>query len=177
MNRYVLPLLGFILLLGFLAMGLKLDPREIPSPLIDKAAPDFIVPTLLTTDKNISNADLHGKVWLLNVWASWCVACRAEHPLINALSKQKLLPIVGLNYKDQRPDAKQWLGVYGNPYTIIAYDIKGDVGIDYGVYGVPESFLIDKKGHIRFKQIGPFNQQSIDDELLPLIKSLQAESS
>lgn len=176
MNRYLFPLFGFIVLVGFLAAGLRLDPKEIPSPLIDKPAPDFEVPTLFDPTLSISAQNLRGEVWLMNVWASWCVACRAEHPLINALSQKKLLKIIGLNYKDERVDAKKWLGVYGNPYTLIAYDIKGDVGIDYGVYGVPESFLIDKKGHIRFKQIGPFTQQAIDEELLPMIQKLLTES-
>ncbi len=176
MNRFLLPLIGFMVLAGFLAVGLNLDPKKIPSPLIDKPAPAFAVPTLFETAGSISKDSLHGKVWLLNVWASWCLACRTEHPLINDLSEQDLLTIVGLNYKDERNDAKQWLNEFGNPYQIIAYDFEGNVGIDYGVYGVPESFLIDKKGHIRFKQIGPFTQQVIDEQLLPLIKTLQAES-
>lgn len=176
MNRYLLPLIGFLVLAGFLAAGLKLDPREIPSPLIDKVAPAFSVPTLFAPEQTIGTETLKGKVWLLNVWASWCAACRDEHPLINELSKQKLLTIVGLNYKDERNDAKQWLKVFGDPYDSIAYDFEGDVGIDYGVYGVPESFLIDKQGNIRFKQIGPFTAKSIQEQLIPMVKTLQAES-
>jgi len=176
MNRYLLPLFGFIVLAGFLGVGLKLDPREIPSPLINKPAPDFSVPTLFYAEKMITNQQFKGQVWLLNVFASWCVACRQEHPLLNDLSKQNQLTLVGLNYKDQREDALQWLNELGNPYSTIAYDLKGDVGIDYGVYGVPESFLIDKKGLIRFKQIGPFSAESIKNQLLPLVKILQAES-
>lgn len=176
MNRYLLPLFGFLILAGFLAAGLKLDPREIPSPLVDKAAPTFSVATLFSESDTIGTENLQGKVWLFNVWASWCAACRDEHPLINALSEQNLLTIVGLNYKDERIDAKKWLSTFGNPYNIIAHDLEGNVGIDYGVYGVPESFLIDKKGHIRYKQIGPFTQQIIDEQLLPLIETLQRES-
>lgn len=176
MNRYILPLLAFIVLAGFLAVGLKLDPREIPSPLINKPAPEFSVPTLFDETQSIGTQALKGQVWLLNVWASWCVACRQEHPLINDLAAQNLLTIVGLNYKDERNDAKQWLGELGNPYTVIAYDLKGNVGIDFGVYGVPESFLVDKKGQIRFKQIGPFTPDDINNKLLPLLKILQAES-
>lgn len=176
MNRYLLPLIGFIVLAAFLAIGLRLDPREVPSPLIDKPAPEFSVPTLFDPEQTIGTDKLHGQVWLLNVWASWCAACRDEHPLINELSSEKLLTIVGLNYKDERPDAKQWLKVFGDPYDSIAYDYEGDVGIDYGVYGVPESFLIDKKGHIRYKQIGPFTPESIEKNLIPMIKTLQAES-
>ena len=176
MNRYLLPLAGFIVLAGFLAAGLKLDPKEIPSPLINKPVPVFSVPTLFDSDQSIGTEQLKGQVWLLNVWASWCVACRQEHPLLNELAGQDVLPIVGLNYKDQRDDAINWLGELGNPYTIIAHDLKGNVGIDFGVYGVPESFLIDKKGQIRYKQIGPFTQESIQQTLLPLINTLQEET-
>lgn len=176
MNRFLLPLFGFLILVGFLAAGLKLDPKIIPSPLIDKPAPVFTVPTLFEAANTIGTDNLQGQVWLFNVWASWCAACRVEHPLINALSKQKLLTIVGLNYKDERADAKNWLSTFGNPYNIIAYDLEGNVGIDYGVYGVPESFLVDKKGRIRYKQIGPFTQQDIDEQLIPLIKTLNSES-
>jgi cytochrome c biogenesis protein CcmG/thiol:disulfide interchange protein DsbE len=176
MNRYLLPLAGFIILAGFLAAGLRLDPKEIPSPLINKSAPAFSVPTLFDAEQPIGTEQLRGQVWLLNVWASWCVACRQEHPLLNELAGQNVLPIVGLNYKDQRNDAINWLGELGNPYTIIAHDLKGDVGIDFGVYGVPESFLIDRKGQIRYKQIGPFSEENIQQTLLPLVKTLQEET-
>ena len=175
MNRYLLPLLGFVILAGFLGAGLKLDPKLIPSPLINKSAPEFSVPTLFDAAQFIGTEQFKGQVWLLNVWASWCVACRQEHPLLNELAKQNLLVIVGLNYKDKRVDAINWLAELGNPYTIIAHDLKGDVGIDFGVYGVPESFLIDKKGQIRYKQIGPFTPESIENQLLPLVKNLQSE--
>jgi cytochrome c biogenesis protein CcmG/thiol:disulfide interchange protein DsbE len=144
--------------------------------LINKSAPAFSVPTLFDAEQSIGTEQLRGQVWLLNVWASWCVACRQEHPLLNELAGQNVLPIVGLNYKDQRNDAINWLGELGNPYTIIAHDLKGDVGIDFGVYGVPESFLIDKKGQIRYKQIGPFTEESIQQTLLPLVKTLQEET-
>lgn len=176
MNRYLLPLAGFIILVGFLAAGLKLDPKEIPSPLIDKPAPAFSVPTLFDIGQSIGTEQLKGQAWLFNVWASWCVACRQEHPLLNQLAGQNLLPIVGLNYKDERNDAIEWLGELSNPYTIIAHDLNGDVGIDYGVYGVPESFLIDKNGQIRYKKIGPFSADDIQHTLLPLIKTLNEES-
>lgn len=176
MNRYLLPLIGFLILSVFLAIGLKLDPREVPSPLIDKPAPEFLVPTLFEPGQTIGTEKLRGQVWMLNVWASWCAACRDEHPLINALSSRDLLTIVGLNYKDEREDAKQWLEVFGDPYDTIAFDYEGDVGIDYGVYGVPESFLIDKQGQIRFKQIGPFTAEIIENTLIPMIEQLQAES-
>lgn len=174
MNRYLWPLIGFAVLIAFLGAGLKLDPKRIPSPFIDKPAPAFSVPTLHQESNTISTADMRDKVWLLNVWASWCAACRVEHPLINALSQQGLLEIVGLNYKDERPAAKAWLRQFGDPYDEIAWDIKGDVGIDYGVYGVPESFLIDQQGIIRHKQIGPFDQETIQNTLIPMIKQLNA---
>jgi len=176
MNRYFIPLGAFLLMAVFLGIGLKLDPKEIPSPLINKAAPQFTATTLLDETRTIGTKDLAGQVWLFNVWASWCVACRQEHPLLNQLAEQKLLTLVGLNYKDERNNAKQWLNELGNPYDIIAHDLKGDIGIDFGVYGVPESFLIDKKGQIRYKQIGPFDKQSIKDKLIPMVKLLQDET-
>ncbi len=176
MNRYVIPLVGFIVLAIFLGAGLKLDPKKIPSPLVDKPAPTFSVPNLHNTASAVSTDALLGEVWLLNVFASWCVACRQEHPLINELSKQNLITLVGLNYKDQRQDALNWLNQFGDPYQQIAFDLAGDVGIDYGVYGVPESFLVDKQGQIRFKQIGPFSAEDIQTQLLPIIAKLNAES-
>lgn len=176
MSRYLIPLGLFAVLVAFLGVGLKLDPRRVPSPFIDKPAPAFSVPTLHNESTTISSEDMKGKVWLLNVWASWCAACRDEHPLINKLGKQDIIEIVGLNYKDERPAAKVWLKQFGDPYDHIAWDFKGDVGIDYGVYGVPESFLIDQNGVIRHKQIGPFTADDIDNTLLPLIKQLQSGS-
>ncbi len=174
MNRFIWPLVGFFVLVGFLGVGLKLDPRRIPSPFIDKPAPAFSVQQLHDETKMIGTADLKGEVWLFNTWASWCAACRQEHPLINELSKQGIVKIVGLNYKDERADAKQWLNTFGDPYDVIAWDYVGDVGIDYGVYGVPESFLVDKQGVIRYKQIGPFDPDAIQNRLIPMIKELNA---
>ncbi len=162
-------------MLGFLGMGLKLDPKEVPSPFIGKPTPAFVLPSLHNTEQTIDNEQLLGKVWLLNVWASWCVACRQEHPLITGLRQREALTLVGLNYKDERNDALQWLKQFDDPYHHIAFDLNGDVGIDYGVYGVPESFLIDKQGRIRFKQIGPFTADIINQQLLPLVAQLQAE--
>ncbi len=173
MNRYLLPLLGFLVILAFLAVGLKLDPREVPSPLIDKASPTFEAPSLDPALNNIKRDDFLGKVWLLNVWASWCVGCLKEHPLLNELSKQQIVTMVGLNYKNERRDAQAWLKRYGNPYDHIAYDLDGEIGIDYGVYGVPETFLIDKKGIILYKSIGPIDRQKLQEIILPTIHSLQ----
>jgi len=172
MKRYLLPLLVFLVLVGFLAVGLTLKPREVPSPLIDKPAPAFSLPLLEAPDKSLSAQDLRGQVWLLNVWASWCVACRQEHPLLVEMAKSGTVPIYGLNYKDKRPDALQWLAKFGNPYKQSISDTAGLVGIDYGVYGVPETFVIDKAGVIRHKLIGPITPESLRDEILPLVKKL-----
>ncbi len=176
--RPFIPLIIFVVMAIFLGIGLTLDPREVPSPLINKPSPAFSLPQLHTPDKTLSRADFNGKVVLFNVWASWCAACRQEHGFLLELSRQNIVPIYGLNYKDQREDAKQWLIQYGgNPYVASAHDLDGRVGIDWGVYGVPETFVIDKKGTIRYKQIGPVNYQNWTQTILPLIKQLQAEAS
>ena len=172
MSRFLLPLSIFIVLAGFLFVGLGLNPREVPSPLIDKPAPAFQVAQLNTPDQTISPQDMRGKVWLLNVWASWCVSCREEHPLLVELSKRNIVPIVGLNYKDSRVEGMKWLADWGNPYLVSAFDADGKVGIDYGVYGVPETFLIDKAGVIRAKHIGPLTADALEKKLLPKIREL-----
>ena len=160
MMRYLLPLIGFMILAAFLLVGLTLNPRQVPSPLIDKPAPAFQLNQLHAPDKVMASGDNLGKVWLLNVWASWCVACRDEHPLLVQLANSGVVPIYGLNYKDERTTAIQWLKRYGDPYTISIVDPDGKVGIDYGEYGVPETYVIDKKGIIRNKQIGPVTVDS-----------------
>lgn len=175
MMRFILPLVVFLVLAAFLFKGLHLDPHEVPSPLIDKPAPAFTVPQLLDPKKTFSPQEMKGKVWLLNVWASWCVSCREEHPVLVALSEQKIVPIYGLDYKDKREDAAAVLRNGGDPYTVIAFDADGRVGIDYGVYGVPETYVIDKQGIIRYKQIGPINSQSLRETLLPLVAKLEKE--
>jgi len=175
MKRFLLPLGVFALLLLFLGVGLKLNPHEIPSPLIGKSAPPFTLAQLNEPGKTISPRDLMGQVWLLNVWASWCVSCREEHPVLLDFSKQNVLPILGLNYKDTREDGLNWLRQFGNPYQLSAFDFDGKVGIDFGVYGVPETFLIDKKGVIRLKHIGPLTSAVISDKLLPAIQRLNRE--
>lgn len=176
MNRFLLPLGVFIVLVGFLFVGLKLNPREVPSPLINKPAPAFTLTQLHEPDKTISQAGLLGKVWLLNIWASWCVSCRQEHPVLVELAKSKAVPIYGLNYKDQREDGKNWLRQFGDPYVLSAFDADGRVGIDYGVYGVPETFVIDKAGVIRHKHIGPLTTEAVRDRILPLVKELNGQS-
>ncbi|MET3106260.1 cytochrome c biogenesis protein CcmG/thiol:disulfide interchange protein DsbE [Oxalobacteraceae bacterium GrIS 2.11] len=172
MNRFLIPLAVFISLLIFLGVGLHLNPREVPSPLINKPAPDFRISQLHAPDKTISPQDLKGQVWLLNVWASWCEACRQEHATLVDLSKKNLVTIIGLDYKDTRPNGINTLRELGNPYQLSGFDADGRVGIDFGVYGVPETFVIDKHGVIRYKQIGIVTPEVLAEKILPLIKEL-----
>lgn len=174
MARYLVPLGIFLVLVIFLGVGLGLNPRQVPSPLIDRPAPAFDLPQLHATDKRISPEVLRGQVWLLNVWASWCVSCRQEHPVLVDLAKSGVVPIYGLNYKDQREEALRWLQQWGDPYKLSIMDPKGVTGIDYGVYGVPETYVIDKAGVIRYKQIGPLTPEILRDTILPLVKKLNA---
>ncbi|MGH8119385.1 MAG: DsbE family thiol:disulfide interchange protein [Gammaproteobacteria bacterium] len=172
MNRYLLPLAVFLVLVVLFRIGLEHDPRLVPSPLIDKPAPLYILPDLRDASANINSADLRGQVFLLNVWASWCVACRIEHPVLMALAQKGKVRIYGLNYKDTRDEAIQWLERYGDPYIHSAFDQRGRVGIDYGVYGVPETFVVDRDGIIRYKHIGPVTPQAVDEIILPLLHQL-----
>jgi cytochrome c biogenesis protein CcmG, thiol:disulfide interchange protein DsbE len=173
MKKFLLPLALFVILVFFLAAGLKLNPREVPSPLVGRTAPPFELPVLAQPDKRFAPADMRGKVWLLNVWASWCETCRDEHPLLVDLSRRNLMPILGLNYKDKPDEAQRWLKQFGNPYQLSAMDAEGRIGIDYGVYGVPETYLIDADGVIRFKQIGALTPAIVEQKLLPLAASLR----
>ena len=192
MNRFVWPLIGFIVLVVLLAVGLRLNPREVPSPLVGKPAPDFALPRLAAMDQTFSPKDMKGKVWLLNVWASWCVSCRQEHPILVEIAKNKAITLVGLNYKEVRGDgafdmdkipldaeralaverADTWLKRHGDPYALSVLDLDGRVGIDYGVYGVPETYVIDKAGVIRFKHIGPVTPDVFSGKILPLVAEL-----
>jgi cytochrome c biogenesis protein CcmG/thiol:disulfide interchange protein DsbE len=196
MNKFLWPLVGFVVLVVFLAIGLRLNPRDVPSPLVGKPAPTFNLPTVAAPDKNFGPADLRGKVWLLNVWASWCVSCRQEHPVLVEFSKRSSIPLVGLNYKEIRGDAnfdmnkiaapeeKQmalqrahlWLNKHGDPYRLSVLDLDGRVGIDYGVYGVPETYVIDKAGIIRLKYTGPISPDVVDKQILPLVAELEKAS-
>lgn len=173
MTRFLLPLGIFAVLVGFLYVGLGLNPREVPSPLVGRPAPQIQLPRLHEPGRNFSNAEFKGKVWLLNVWASWCVSCLEEHPLLVELARSGTVPIVGLNYKDRREDALVWLKRHGDPYLLSVMDAEGRTGIDYGVYGVPETFVIDKDGVIRFKQIGPLTPERWQTKILPLVRELQ----
>ena len=191
--KFLVPLLLFFGLAGFLAFSLTLNPREVPSPLIDKPAPKFSLARLDAPETQFSLEEMRGEVWLLNVWASWCVACRQEHPLLVRMAQDKVVPVVGLNYKEVRGDgainarglsleaetsmaverAQRWLGDHGNPYMVSVMDIDGRVGIDFGVYGVPETFLIDREGRIRYKHIGPITPDSLQNVLMPKIEELR----
>lgn len=172
MRRFLIPLILFLVLVGFLARGLVLDPHEVPSPLVGKPAPAFELSQLANPQLKFAPAEMRGKVWLLNVWASWCVSCREEHPVLVQLAKSGLVPLYGLNYKDSREDGLRWLSQFGNPYSLSAFDGDGRVGIDYGVYGVPETYVIDKAGIIRYKQIGPVTVAVLNAKILPLVKEL-----
>lgn len=173
MTKFILPLVLFLVLVVFLAIGLSRDPHEIPSPLVNKPAPAFALPVLSAPQQSFKSEEMRGKVWLLNAWASWCVACREEHPLLLKLSRSGVVPIYGLDYKDERQDALAWLEEFGNPYTLVLSDKDGRIGIDYGVYGVPETFIIDRNGVIRYKQIGPVTEEALEKKIIPLVKELQ----
>jgi len=173
MKRFLIPLFLFVILVGFLAVGLNRDPREVPSPLVGKPAPAFTRPQLADPDKQFSPADMMGKVWVFNVWSSWCVSCRQEHPLLVEFARAQVAPLIGLDYKDTREDAQRLLTQYGNPYDFSVFDADGRIGIDYGVYGVPETYIIDKAGVIRHKHIGPITTEALQKKILPLINELK----
>jgi len=174
MAKALIPLGVFAVLVAFLWAGLSLNPSEVPSPLIDKPAPMFSLPLLEDPTRAMAPSDLKGRVWMLNVWASWCVSCRQEHPVLVRLSETGEVPIYGLDYKDHPDDAKNWLARFGNPYTASLIDSDGRVGIDYGVYGVPETYLIDKEGIIRYKHIGPVTPKVIEETILPKVRELNS---
>ncbi len=192
MNRYYWILGAFAALVALLAVGLNLNPRDVPSPLVGKSAPAFNLTVLATPDKTLGPKDMQGKVWLLNVWASWCVSCRAEHPILVAFSKKVDVPVIGLNYKEVRGDgafdmskmaadeekklafqrANAWLSQHGDPYKLTVMDLDGRVGIDYGVYGVPETYVVDKAGIIRMKHTGPITPDVLGQKIMPLLAEL-----
>jgi cytochrome c biogenesis protein CcmG/thiol:disulfide interchange protein DsbE len=179
MTRYVTPVVAillFVVLVGFLARGLFLNPREVPSPFIGKPAPAFTLPTVADPSRSIGTEQMRDRVALVNVWASWCVSCRAEHPLLVDLARRGVVPIYGLNYKDTRVDAQRWLASLGNPYTASAFDEDGRVGIEWGVYGVPETFVVDRQGIIRHKHTGPITEEVWEKTLWPKIQELQTSS-
>lgn len=170
--RFLIPLALFGALTWFLFAGLSLNPREVPSPLIGKPAPAFALPRLDDPTQTVKRDDLLGKVWVMNVWASWCAPCREEHPLVVAFARERRVPVVGLNYKDRPGDARTWLERLGNPYAATLIDFDGKVGIDFGVYGVPETFVIDAQGVVRLKHVGPLTAKVISQKIEPLLKEL-----
>lgn len=174
MAKFLLPLGVFLVIAVFLGVGLTLNPREVPSPLIDKPAPGFTLAQLHAPEKSVTLEDLRGQVWLLNVWASWCTPCLEEHPYFVELARTGEVPIFGLNYKDRREAALKWLARHGDPYRLIVQDGDGRVGIDYGVYGVPETFIIDRQGIIRYKHVGPVDREVLEKRILPLVRELQS---
>lgn len=175
MKRALLPLVIFVALVLLLGVGLRLNPREVPSPLVNKPAPVFSLPQLHQPDQPMGPQALRGQVWLLNVWASWCTSCRLEHDVLVDLARSDVrLPIYGLNYKDKRDDALAWLQRFGDPYQASMSDPKGLVGLDYGVYGTPETFVIDQQGVIRHKQVGPLTVEVLEQTILPLVRRLRA---
>ena len=171
--RYLVPLAIFMVLVAFLYRGLSLDPKRVPSPLVGKPMPEFSLPRLQDAAATISDTDLKGKVSILNIWATWCVSCRAEHEVLLLLAKSNKVDIYGLNYKDERDKAKRWLTQLGDPYVANAFDADGRAGIDWGVYGAPETFIMDREGIIRHKHIGPLSVDALNNEILPLIAELQ----
>ena len=183
MRKFAIPIIVFALLgfmLGYAIVKMQsgeYSPRDIPSPLVGKAVPAFALPSLADPGRIIRNEDLHGRAYLLNVWASWCAACRDEHPLLVALAKEHRVPIIGLNYKDERDDARRWLQQFGDPYQLSIADREGRLGIDLGVYGVPETFIVDSDGIIRYKKIGPINAETVRTVLLPKLAELNAAAS
>lgn len=173
--RYALPLGLFVLVVVFLAVGLTRDPRHVPSPLVGRPAPGFALETLAPPPRPVTQADLPRRAFLLNVWASWCVACRTEHPLLVEYAARGGAPLVGLNYKDARDEALDWLAERGDPYAWSIHDPDGTLGLDLGVYGVPETFVVDADGVIRHKHIGPLDTATFERDIVPLLAALADE--
>ena len=177
MLKYLIPLALFLVLVVFLAIGLGRDPSEVPSPLINKAAPTFRLPQLKDPSKTFSAEDMRGKVWILNVWASWCVTCQDEHPRLLKYAETGIVPIYGLNWKDKRADALAWLDQLGDPYVLSVSDFDGRIAIDYGVYGAPETYVIDQNGTIRFKQISEVTPDVWANKIVPLVQELNRQGA
>jgi len=172
-RRYLVPLGIFAVTAALLGVGLRLDPRELPSPLIGKPAPAFALPALEFSQKQITTGDFAGEVWVLNVWASWCISCREEHAAITALAQSGAARVVGLNFRDEPEQAQAWLKRFGNPYALSVQDRDGRLGADYGISVVPETYVIDKQGVVRYKRVGVLTPEIVRDRILPLVKELQ----
>lgn len=176
MWRSLIPIAIFAVLVWFFNRGLDLDPRNIPSPLIGKPAPEFSLPVLGDRERQVAMADYRGQVVLVNVWGSWCSGCRAEHQTLIAIARTGEVPIIGLDWKDEDPAALRWLEQLGNPYEVTLVDVEGRTAINFGVYGAPETFLIDKQGNIIHKYTGPLTWQAWNDEILPLVRQAKEAS-
>jgi len=176
MNSRTLPLIAFILLIVLLVVGLQISDQKtaLPSPLIGKPAPAFDLPVLGEPGRNMSKESFLGTPYLVNFWASWCVTCRVEHPVITELAKSGALRVIGFNFRDESADAKAWLRQFGNPYEVTLVDLDGRISIDFGVYAAPESFLVDPEGVIVFKQLGAMTNEVIETEILPLIAKMES---
>ena len=175
-KKHLIPLLAFLALVIILGYALTRNPKILPSTLIDKTAPGFSLSNVADTKSSFSPQHLLGKKWVLNVWASWCVSCRTEHPLLNNLAAMNLAPIVGLNYKDELAKAQQWLKQRGDPYIATPADVTGRVGIEWGVVAVPETFVIDEQGRVIFKHTGPIDAQILDQKIIPLLQPNKGKS-
>lgn len=179
-KKFFIPLIGFMALVALMLFGLNNDPKAIPSPFIGQEAPDFSLPKLYKSNEMVTAKEMKGQVWVLNLWASWCVSCRAEHKVLSRLIKKMKVPTIGLNYKDYGTEdygkeALAWLAKYGNPYSAVAVDTEGSAGLDWGVVGVPETFVIDKNGIVRYKFTGPVFDEAVESILVPLITKLREE--
>ncbi len=175
--RYVLPLLIFAGLVVLFVIGMQMDPRRVPSPLIGKPLPEFDLTQLYDESQSLANSQFLGEVVLINFWASWCISCRYEHPILLEYARSGNASVYGMNYKDTRKDALEWLKQYENPYKLIAFDPEGRTGIDFGLYGVPETYVVDQKGIIRYKHIGPISREDMDKKIVPLVEELKAQSA
>ena len=171
----LIPLVAFVALAGFLFVGLSLNPRDLPSPLIGKTIPQFQLPQLKNEQSTFSNADLAGKVVLVNAWASWCITCRQEHELLLHMANKEIIPIFGINYKDNHSDAMKYLQQFGDPYVMNGHDLNGRVGIEWGIIATPESFIVDKRGVIRYKANGAITPEAWKNTIEPLIAQLNKE--
>ncbi len=171
--RFFLPVVLFAGVALALAVGLSLDPRELPSTMIDKPAPEFDLPAVRGRSRGLASSDLVGEVHLVNFFASWCAACRVEHPLLNRLTEDGVVAVFGVNYKDKPEDARRWLDQLGDPYVRSGADIPGRAGIDWGVYGLPETFIVDANGHIVYKHVGAIYPQDLENTILPIVESLR----
>lgn len=176
MSRYIVPIVAFAIMIPIFVVGLWRNKNEIPSPLLDQPSPEYSLPALADPNQQVGSETYKGQIALVNIWATWCVGCRAEHEFLMELAARDVVPIFGLNWRDQRAEALQWLADLGDPYMASAFDGEGTVGIDWGVYGAPETFLLDEQGTVVYKHISPLTEQVWQDEFMPRIEQLRGAS-